>query len=191
MGDDGERGRQWSEGRCSVEEEEEEKPRGWGCVAWRWEDWSAAGRGPGALARDPHLLGSLLRFTPNGSAAGRARSPETPREPDGSCLLCPPEFTGRRHCCCSPSRVTGRARSEGRGHRAPQLFPRGGGRLQIYASLSGGCGRFIEPQDGPAPTSLNSQDTLDPRPRTLSLSFPILNRSNLRVQIWLRGSARR
>ena len=176
------RGRQWSEGRRSVEEEEEEKPRGWGYVAWRREDWPAAGRGPGALARGPHLLGSLLRFTPSGSkeaagtrAAGRARSPERLREPDGSCLLCPPKCMGQRYCCCSTSRVSGRTRGEGRAHGAPQLFPRGGGRPQIYASLFGGCGRFIEPQDGPAPTSLNSQDTLDPRPRALSLSFPILN----------------
>ena len=130
-----------------------------GGVARRREDRSAAGLGPGALPRDPHLPGTLLHFTPTGArravgthAAGRARSPERLREPDGRCPLCPPKFMGQRYGCCSPSRVAGWTLWEARGHWAPQLFPRGGGRPQIYSSPYGGRGRFIEP-----PTSAASR----------------------------------
>lgn len=77
-----------------------------GCAAWkrggggrgvgmarRREDRSAAGLGPGALPRDPHLPGTLLRSLPTGARSGlwapgrqgRARSPERLREPDGRC----------------------------------------------------------------------------------------------------------
>ena len=49
---------------------------------------SAAGLWPGALARDPHLPGSLLRFTPNGSKEGhghlRGRAGQVPREHEGA-----------------------------------------------------------------------------------------------------------
>lgn len=85
-------------------------------------------------------------------AAGRARSPERLREPDGRCPLCPPKFMGQRYGCCSPNRVAGWTLWEARGHRAPQLFPRGGGGPQIYSSPCGGRGCFIEP-----PTSAASR----------------------------------
>lgn len=68
--------------------EEEEEARGWGGMVRRREDRSAAGLGPGALARDPHLPGSLLRFSLNGSKEGRGhlrgRAGQVPREAEGA-----------------------------------------------------------------------------------------------------------
>ena len=75
-------------GKLSSSMEEEEEARGWGGMARRREDRSAAGLGPGALARDPHLPGSLLRFSPNGSEEGRGhlrgRAGQVPREAEGA-----------------------------------------------------------------------------------------------------------
>lgn len=81
---------------------------------------SAAGLGPGALPGDPHLPGTLLRFTPNGSKEGcghpRGRAGQVPREAEGAGWKMPP----------LPSQVHGSA--------IRLLLPKQSGRLDAMGS---------------------------------------------------------